>query len=296
MSVYQNMNQFAQTPLKGSAALNTVANTVSVQVDPASVATIVAGDAVKLVDKVSTTIIVDKCANTDAVFGYVLYTPKKAKFVAGDALECAIAGSILYLEASGSIARGANIEFVASTSTVITAAGTNPVSGVALDKVSSGQLVRVHTKGVAALTSTFTGGTIDASPIGGSTPAAGAFTTLAASGASTLTGAVTMGDDLTVARNIVSTTATLTGAGAVPVTVDVVKLVTNAANALTLADGVDGQQIEIVMITDGGAGTLTPSNPAGFSTLTFDDVGDSARLRFLGTKWYIVGTPSATKA
>lgn len=241
MSVYQNMNQFAQTPLKGSAALNTVANTVSVQVDPASVATIVAGDAVKLVDKVSTTIIVNKCANTDAVFGYVLYTPKKAQFVAGDAMEVAIAGSILYLEASGSIARGANIEFVASTSTVVTAAGTNPVSGVALDKVSSGQLVRVHTKGVAALTGTITGATIDSTPIGGSTPAAGAFTTLSATGAATVK---TLGT--TVKALTSSATIGLVG------TDGDVQTLTPAHTATINASGlVSGQRLTLVITTSG---------------------------------------------
>ena len=290
MAVYQNMNQFAQTALKGSVAMNTNPTTVSVQLSPVSVATVVAGDVVALATDVARTIVVDKALVSSEAYGVVLYTPKKNSYTAGDQMEVAAAGSIVYMEAGDSITRGGLVEFYPSGSSVKAAAGTNVVVGVALDSATVGQLLRVQVKGTASLTSTFTGGTINNSAIGGTTPAAAAFTTVSASGA------VTLGSTLTVARNVISTTATRTGAGAVPITVDVVKIVTTAADALTLADGVDGQTIELVMITDGGAGTLTPAHATGFSTLTFDDVGDSAVLRFLGSAWFIVGTPTATKA
>jgi hypothetical protein len=84
-------------------------------------------------------------------------------------------------------------------------------------------------------------------------------------------------------------TQTLTGAGAIDLVNGITHLVTTGANALTLADGVQGQRKVIVMITDGGDGTLTPTNPGGFSTITFNDVGDTAELLFTNSKWYILG-------
>ena len=85
------------------------------------------------------------------------------------------------------------------------------------------------------------------------------------------------------------TPQTLTGAGAVNVTTAITWLVTNAANALTLADGAEGQRKFIVMKTDGGAGTLTPTSLGNGSTITFDDVGDCADLLFTNGSWHMIG-------
>lgn len=81
----------------------------------------------------------------------------------------------------------------------------------------------------------------------------------------------------------------LTGAGAVDTTSAITHIVTNAANALTLADGEEGQIKFIVMKTDGGAGTLTPTSFANGTTLTFDDVGDSVELLFTNNSWHWMG-------
>ncbi|MCK4500273.1 hypothetical protein KAU11_07235 [Candidatus Babeliales bacterium] len=90
---------------------------------------------------------------------------------------------------------------------------------------------------------------------------------------------------------ITTTTGTqeLTGAGAVDVTNPITELVTTAADALTLADGAEGQHKYIVMKTDGGDGTLTPAHFTGGSTITFDAVGDSVHLLFTAAAWYVVG-------
>ncbi|MCB1712433.1 MAG: hypothetical protein KDH96_08135 [Candidatus Riesia sp.] len=82
---------------------------------------------------------------------------------------------------------------------------------------------------------------------------------------------------------------TLTGAGAVDLISPITHLVTTGANALTLADGEEGQIKYIVMKTDGGDGTLTPTNLGNGSTLTFDDAGDSAHLLFTNGNWYFMG-------
>lgn len=85
-----------------------------------------------------------------------------------------------------------------------------------------------------------------------------------------------------------TTRQTLTGAGAVDLVSDTTDLVTTGANALTLLDGTDGQLKEITMLTDGGDGTLTPTTKTGYTTITFNDVGDSVLLRFRTTKGWMI--------
>lgn len=87
------------------------------------------------------------------------------------------------------------------------------------------------------------------------------------------------------------------GAGAISVTSAVTQLTTTGANALTLADGAAGQLKRIVMVTDGGDGTLTPATKTGFSTITFNDAGDSVLLQFHTTVgWTIVANNGCTVA
>ena len=85
------------------------------------------------------------------------------------------------------------------------------------------------------------------------------------------------------------TPQTLTGAGAVDITSIITHLVTTGADALTLADGAEGQRKFIVMKTDGGDGTLTPTNLGNGTTITFDDVGDCADLIFTNSAWHMIG-------
>lgn len=93
-----------------------------------------------------------------------------------------------------------------------------------------------------------------------------------------------------------SSVQALSGPGAVDIVNGITHLTTTGADALTLADGVQGQRKTIVMITDGGDGTLTPTNPGGFATITFNDVGDTVDLLFTNSKWYIVGNRGVTIA
>lgn len=81
----------------------------------------------------------------------------------------------------------------------------------------------------------------------------------------------------------------ISGAGAVDIISEITHIVTTGANAYTLADGYNGQKKHIVMQSDGGAGTLTPSNLANGTTITFDDVGDSAFLLFTNSAWHFMG-------
>ena len=88
---------------------------------------------------------------------------------------------------------------------------------------------------------------------------------------------------------ITSGTASLSGAGALPVTDSIVEWATTGVNAGTLADGVEGQHLFVILKTDGGNGTLTPTSRGGYSNITFADAGDSVHLLFTNSVWYVVG-------
>ena len=77
----------------------------------------------------------------------------------------------------------------------------------------------------------------------------------------------------------------LSGAGAVNITSFYTAVTTTGADALTLADGKEGQLKVVKLVVDGGAGTLTPTNLTGGTTITFEDIGDTAELYFTGGSW-----------
>jgi hypothetical protein len=81
------------------------------------------------------------------------------------------------------------------------------------------------------------------------------------------------------------------GTLAIPVTKRLVRKTTGGVEALTLADGLPGQKLSIVLVTDGGDGTLTPTTKTGFSTIVFADAGDRADLEFVDTTtgWILSG-------
>jgi hypothetical protein len=108
-----------------------------------------------------------------------------------------------------------------------------------------------------------------------------------------VTGNVT--GDLT--GRVFGTVGTRSGAGAVPITSGTVRLTTTGADALTLANGVNGQILTIVMVVDGGDGTLTPTTKTGFATITFNDVGDAVVLQYFTTLgWMIISNYGTTVA
>jgi len=84
----------------------------------------------------------------------------------------------------------------------------------------------------------------------------------------------------------------LNDAGAVDIITQITHLVTTGAAAITLADGAEGQMKCIVMKTDGGDATLTPTNLGNGTTIVFDN-GDSAQLIFTNGNWYMIGGNAA---
>lgn len=103
---------------------------------------------------------------------------------------------------------------------------------------------------------------------------------------------------LVVGGSVTTSSTTLSGAGAIPSTTSLVKFTsTGAAQALTLANGVDGQRLTIVHDVDGGSGVLTPTTKTGFSTVTFTNAGDTVDLVYVTTRgWMVVGSYLATIA
>lgn len=93
-------------------------------------------------------------------------------------------------------------------------------------------------------------------------------------------------------RNV-DTAQSLSGPGAVDVVSSITQFTsTGTGDALTLADGEEGQMKLVLYIAEaagGDTGVLTPTNLAGGTTVTFNAVGDSAQLLFSGGSWYFLG-------
>lgn len=141
-----NPNMFAMETVQGQIDLSFHSSVITCEVSSAQATALVAGQAVKLEDSAGgMPKVLALAANTDPSFGVVLRNLKDINFPALARVEVALAGSVVYMTAGGAIARGAKVEFVNSTLKVITAAGTNPVLGFALDKAAGdNSLVRVY--------------------------------------------------------------------------------------------------------------------------------------------------------
>ena len=68
---------------------------------------------------------------------------------------------------------------------------------------------------------------------------------------------------------------------AIPVSHAHVAKTTGGVEALTLANGKPGQVLSILLVADGGDGTLTPATATGWATIVFADVGDQAILFYV---------------
>lgn len=139
----QNVNQFGMSLEKGLLTLSKD-NLFDVKVDNASVATLVNGAAVKITDTTDSQITVDiATATVDPVFGFVVYESRKNSHTAGDFVRVACIGSVMQMEASAAITRGATVQIVPTGEKVVTRS-TGTVIGRALDKAAAdGDLIRV---------------------------------------------------------------------------------------------------------------------------------------------------------
>jgi hypothetical protein len=101
-------------------------------------------------------------------------------------------------------------------------------------------------------------------------------------------------------NNINGSVQSLSGAGAVNLTTYSTAFTSTAAgNALTLANGAQGQIKNIVYVAEaagGDTGVLTPTNLGAGTTITFNAVGDSCQLQFIGTDWWAISLRGAVLA
>ena len=220
---------------------------------------------------------------------------------------------------------GGTVAYTANNLSVFAATTSAQLAGVISDETGSGALVfatsptlTTPTLGVAAATSInkvaitapATGSTLTIAD--GKTLTANATLTLAGTDGTTMT---FPGTSATIARTdaansftgnqtiggaIIATPDTRTGPGAVSVTTTTTAFVsTGTGDALTLADGTTGQIKTIVYTAEaagGDTGVLTPANRIGYATITFNNIGDSATLQFVGTGWAILALYGAVKA
>lgn len=142
-----NINQFAQTPIKGQLDLSVgIRSVISCQVDSSSAGGLVPGQAVKIVDtKGGIPNIVECSAASDDVFGFITYGIKDKQHAAGDKCEIAFfRGSVMMMESSAAISANASVSIVVSGQKVAPSASGDMIVGRALDKASaSGEFIRV---------------------------------------------------------------------------------------------------------------------------------------------------------
>ena len=88
----------------------------------------------------------------------------------------------------------------------------------------------------------------------------------------------------------------LSGAGAANNTSLTTQLTTTGSNqAITLANGTNGQIKIVTMVVDGGDAILTPSTFANGTSITFNDVGDTVLLVYNTTGgWALVSNTGCT--
>ena len=102
-------------------------------------------------------------------------------------------------------------------------------------------------------------------------------------------GALSVTGSISASTYTAGSVQSLTGAGAVNVTTAITEVTTTGAlQALTLANGVAGQEKTIIHGVDGGSFVLTPTTKTGWTTFTSTVVGESISLVYLTTRGWIV--------
>lgn len=146
-----SQNSFAQSAIVGVVDLRFPYNSVSVMIDSSQATAMFAGQAVKMVDSGDGVPKVIACAaNSDECLGFINFDVRSVSFAAGQPAEISMSGNVMYLAATGAIARGAQVSMdISVTGGVRSAAGNtgDDIVGWAYDKASaSGDLIRVFIK------------------------------------------------------------------------------------------------------------------------------------------------------
>lgn len=146
----QSPNAFSQSSQVGMIDMRFPYNTISVQIDSSQATPLYAGALVKMVDSAGgVPKVVGIEADSDDVLGVINFDIKTVQFVAGSMAEISMAGNVVYLFATTTIARGEivcpDISTMGGVQSLLAADVGDNFVGWALDKASAaGQLIRVH--------------------------------------------------------------------------------------------------------------------------------------------------------
>lgn len=142
-----NINQFAQTPIKGTLDLQISARgVISGLVSDNETDPVTAGAKVKLdtanTGPIPTFVLADE---SEEGFGLVIFNTQHATVSAPKAIEVAyFGGPVIYLEGAGTVAPGAAVQFDADGN--VEALDSDAQVGIALDPVAAGVVSRIIIK------------------------------------------------------------------------------------------------------------------------------------------------------